>query len=79
MIEQHYKTKEVAALLGVHEETVLRLAQRRELRSVRIGSERRYPESAIRDFLDRHTEGGRHNELLLHAPRHSTRPRRGAT
>jgi excisionase family DNA binding protein len=52
-IEKHYKTREVAELLSVHEETVLRLAQRGELRSVRIGSERRYPESAIADFLER--------------------------
>ena len=56
MIEQHYRTREVAGLLAVHEETVLRLAQRGELRSVRIGNERRYPESAVREFLERHSE-----------------------
>ena len=56
MIEQHYRTAEVAALLSVHEETVLRLARRGELPSVRVGSERRYPESAIRDYLERNSD-----------------------
>jgi len=56
MIERHYKTAEVAELLSVHTETVLRLAQRGEIRSVRIGNDRRYPESAIREFLERNTE-----------------------
>lgn len=56
MIEQHYTTREVAALLSVHTETVLRYAQRGELRSVRIGRDRRFPESAVREFLERRTE-----------------------
>jgi excisionase family DNA binding protein len=56
MIEQHYRTREVADLLAVHEETVVRLAQRGELRSLRIGNERRYPESAVREFLERHAD-----------------------
>ena len=56
MIEQHYSTREVAGLLRVHTETVLRYAQRGELRSVRIGRDRRFPESAVRDFLERRTE-----------------------
>jgi excisionase family DNA binding protein len=51
-LEKHYKTREVAELLSVHEETVLRLAQCGSLRSVRVGSERRYPESAIVEFLE---------------------------
>ncbi len=59
MIEQHLRTRDVAALLSVHEETVLRYAQRGEIRSVRIGRDRRYPESAVREFLERHTEGAR--------------------
>ena len=53
MIEQHYRTAEVASLLSVHEETVLRLARRGELHSVRVGSERRFAESAIREYLER--------------------------
>ena len=56
VIERHYKTAELAELLSVHEETVLRLARRGELRSVRVGSERRFPESAIRDYLERTSE-----------------------
>jgi excisionase family DNA binding protein len=53
MIEQHYRTADVAALLSVHEQTVLRLARGGELRSVRVGSERRL---AIRDYLERQAE-----------------------
>jgi excisionase family DNA binding protein len=56
ILEKHYKTREVAELLSVHEETVLRLAQCGSLRSVRVGSERRYPESAIVAFLERNTD-----------------------
>lgn len=49
-LEPSYKTKQVAALLSCDEETVLRYAQRGELRSWRLGRERRYTESAIREF-----------------------------
>jgi predicted site-specific integrase-resolvase len=42
---------------------VLRLARRGELRSVRVGSERRFPESAIRDYLERNSE--RRNVVAL--------------
>jgi excisionase family DNA binding protein len=55
-LEKHYKTRDVAQLLSVHEETVLRLAQCGTLRSVRVGSERRYPESAIVEFLERNVD-----------------------
>ena len=51
MIEQHYRTREVADLLAIHEETVLRLAGTGELASVYVGRERRYPESTIRAYL----------------------------
>lgn len=53
MIERHYKTRELAEILSCHEETILRLAQRGEIDSIYLGGERRYPESAIRQFLDR--------------------------
>jgi excisionase family DNA binding protein len=56
ILEKHYKTRAVAELLSVHEETVLRLAQCGNLRSVRVGSERRYPESAIVEFLERNAD-----------------------
>jgi excisionase family DNA binding protein len=56
LLEKHYKTRDVAELLSVHEETVLRLAQCGTLRSVRVGSERRYPESAIIEFLEQNAD-----------------------
>lgn len=57
MIEQHYTTAELAEKLACSPDTVLRLAQRGKIRSVRVGNDRRYPESAIREYLDAHTEG----------------------
>jgi excisionase family DNA binding protein len=51
VIERHYKTREVAELLGVHPETIRRAAQRGELESVRIGLDRIYAESAVQKFL----------------------------
>lgn len=51
--QRHYSTQELADLLRVHPETIRRAAARGELRSVRVGSERRYPESAVRDWLGR--------------------------
>jgi excisionase family DNA binding protein len=55
MIDPHYTTAQVAALLAVNPETVRRLASRGELVFVRVGSELRFPEGAVRDYLDRHT------------------------
>jgi excisionase family DNA binding protein len=49
--QRHYRTKELAGLLRVNPETIRRAAARGELRSVRVGSERRYPESAVKDWL----------------------------
>lgn len=51
MIEQHYKTRELAELLGLHPETIRRAAQRGQLESVRIGLDRIYPESAVQSWL----------------------------
>jgi excisionase family DNA binding protein len=51
-LEQHYKTCELAELLSVHPETIRRAAARGELRSVRVGHERRYPVSAIREWFE---------------------------
>lgn len=51
MIERHYKTRELAELLGIHPETIRRAAQRGELESVRIGLDRIYAESAVQRFL----------------------------
>jgi excisionase family DNA binding protein len=55
VIEPHYTTAQVAAFLAVNPETVRRLAARGEIDFVRVGAELRFPESAIRAFLDRQT------------------------
>jgi excisionase family DNA binding protein len=55
-IEQHYTGRQVAALLAVCPETVRRLAAEGKLRSRRVGSERRYPESAVQEYLRRAEE-----------------------
>jgi excisionase family DNA binding protein len=51
LIERHYSTRELAELLAVNPETIRREALRGRLRSVRVGSERRYPESGVEAYL----------------------------
>jgi excisionase family DNA binding protein len=51
VIESHYSGKALAALLSVNPETIRRAAAAGKLRSVRVGSERRYPESAVKEWL----------------------------
>jgi excisionase family DNA binding protein len=51
VIEKHFSTRELAELLNAHPETIRREAMRGRLRSVRVGSERRYPESAVKEYL----------------------------
>lgn len=51
MIERHYTTAELAERLAVHPETIRRAAARGELRSVRIGRDRRYALSAVEEWL----------------------------
>ena len=53
MIERHYKASELADRLNCNPETLRRAAARGELRSVRIGSDRRFPESAVIEWLER--------------------------
>lgn len=53
MIEHHYSPKELAEILSCSTETLRRAAVRGELRSVRVGADRRYPESAVREWLSR--------------------------
>lgn len=52
MIERHYKTRELAELLGLHPETIRRAAQRGQLDSIRIGLDRIYAESAVQCWLE---------------------------
>jgi excisionase family DNA binding protein len=52
MIERHYTTAELAEMLAVHAETIRRAAARGDLRSVRIGRDRRYPESGVVEWLE---------------------------
>jgi excisionase family DNA binding protein len=52
VIERHYKTRELAELLGLHPETIRRAAQRGQLESVRIGLDRIYSESAVQGWLE---------------------------
>jgi excisionase family DNA binding protein len=56
--EQHYTTRELAELLSVHPETVRREAARGRLRSIRVGAERRYPQSAVAEWLRDREERG---------------------
>jgi excisionase family DNA binding protein len=51
VIERHYTTAELAEQLAVHPETIRRAAARGDLRSVRIGRDRRYPESGVQEWL----------------------------
>jgi excisionase family DNA binding protein len=53
VVERMYTTKQVAEAWCVNPETIRRLAARGQLRSVRVGSERRYPESALQEYLQR--------------------------
>jgi excisionase family DNA binding protein len=57
-IEQHYTTAELAALLAVHPETIRRAAAAGRLRSRRVGRDRRYPESAVKAWVESLEERG---------------------
>jgi excisionase family DNA binding protein len=51
-LERYCTTRELAEALRLNPETIRRAARRGELRSVRIGHERRYPESAVKEWLE---------------------------
>lgn len=51
VIERYYTTAELAERLSVHPETIRRAAASGALRSIRVGRDRRYPESAVVEWL----------------------------
>jgi excisionase family DNA binding protein len=51
-VEPHYTTAALARLLAVHPETIRREAASGRLRSIRVGRDRRYSESAIQEWLE---------------------------
>ncbi len=57
MIEPHYSGRALAKLLSVNPETIRRAAAAGRLPSVRVGRERRYPESAVKAWLAPGNEG----------------------
>ena len=56
MPERLHTGQQVAEMLGVSYDTVLSLAQTGELRSVRVGRLRRFPASAIDEFIARNID-----------------------
>jgi excisionase family DNA binding protein len=52
LIEVYYTTRVLAELLSVHPETIRRAAASGALRSIRVGRDRRYPESAVKSWLE---------------------------
>ena len=52
-LEQHYSPKTLAELLDCSTETLRRAASAGDLRSVRVGADRRFPESAVNEWLRR--------------------------
>lgn len=60
MIEPYYTTAQLCELLSLHEETIRKYARTGELRSIRIGNDRRYPESGVRSFLAAREDERRH-------------------
>mgnify|MGYP001610170162 CR=1 FL=1 len=75
MIEKHFKGTELAALLGIHPETLRRHAAAGEIETVRAGKDRLYPESAVQAWLDRSRETPR---VVSLAQRRQTRSGRSA-
>lgn len=52
-LERHYKTTELAQLLGLSPQTLRNAALRGELAPVRVGGDLLWPESAVQGWLDR--------------------------
>ena len=63
VIERHYTTAQLCEWLNLHEETVRKYARIGELPSVRIGNDRRYPESGVEEFLSARAQRGHSDGL----------------
>jgi excisionase family DNA binding protein len=74
-IEKHYTAHQLAELLGLDYETVLQLAQVGEIASVRVGRLRRFPESAVRAYLNRQAD----NVISLRRPTVAPPPKKEAS
>lgn len=53
MIEQHYSSADLCALLGCSEDAIYAAAHKGELKGVRVGNRWRFPESSVEDYLNR--------------------------
>jgi excisionase family DNA binding protein len=58
-LERHYSATSLAELLDCSTETIRRAAVSGALRSVRVGADRRFPESAVTEWLEGRRRGGR--------------------
>lgn len=80
-IEKHYTTAELAESLNCSTDTILRLAQRGEIRSFFLGSDRRYAESAVVEYMERGQRRAmpvRASNVLPIGQTRASRPRRTA-
>lgn len=55
-MEQLYRVEQVAELMQLGRTRIYEMIARGELRSIRVGSARRIPESALAEWLDRVSE-----------------------
>jgi excisionase family DNA binding protein len=78
VIERHYKTRELAELLGLHPETIRRAAQRGQLQSIRIGLDRIYAESAVQGWLEANRDRADASAARLSRDTHASTIRREA-
>jgi excisionase family DNA binding protein len=56
LVEKLYTAEEIGERLGFTAETILEWARRGELESVRIGRHRRFRESVVKRFIERHRD-----------------------
>jgi len=52
VIEPHYTVKQLAEWICLNPETIRREASKGKLRSLRFGKDLRFPESAVKEWLE---------------------------